>query len=645
MSERRYIQVILPLRLEWEPCYIIGNEAWELPVGARVRVPFAGRSYVGVVSATDVEPGLDPARIKTVTAPEPGLERISEREIALWRFIADYYLCSVGEVYKAAYPASKVASEQVRARLLAREERLRTQEAARYGRRLARLQERLEAKDKALAGRHSEAVRARLLEERSALARERAALEATMARLSETALFSAERTDATLDEGCRIRLEALADRFKAFFSGLQPNGPASKPLLYCAPERTGAYLAAIARTLLLGRNALLLVPDIVRAGSLQEALSELLGPHLLVHHSALTPAERRRAAERIRSGKPYVVLGTRSALFLPHEDLGLVIVEDEGNPLYKQEEPAPRYNGRDSAVYLAGLHGAGVLLGAAAPSLESVYNCRIGRYRRMSSATGISSASGANAQTADLPQTPAPGPLAPEIIDIRAEARKNGMTGPVSRKLADAIRECLSSDDRPVALIRGYDKPGELDALLPTLFPAAEERICVLTQQEAGRRELGGFALVAALQADAFFPADDFRADERAYRFLALLRGSARRLILQTARADHPVFQMTDPESLLGERRSFNLPPCTRIADVVLSDSNGARLTLMARRLQDQSHLTPLPGNSPDRIVLRVILPRDKSLWQKKRALAETITRFETDYHYAGHIYIDVDPA
>ena len=122
MDEERYIRVILPLRLAWEPCYRTSEDV--LP-GMRVNVTFSGRKYIGVVSATGVVPDVDSKRILPVNAVERHMETIGQKEMALWRFMADYYLCTIGEVYILAYPATKTAGEEVRARAEERREAMR----------------------------------------------------------------------------------------------------------------------------------------------------------------------------------------------------------------------------------------------------------------------------------------------------------------------------------------------------------------------------------------------------------------------------------------------------------------------------------------------------------------------------------------
>ena len=119
MDTASYISVILPLKLEWEPCYEVPHEIYEtygeLRQGDRVRVTFAGREYIGAVNEANIEPQTAPDRIKPIIAAEKAMERISAEEIELWKRVAGYYLCTVGEVYKAAYPIGKLKLEEARA--------------------------------------------------------------------------------------------------------------------------------------------------------------------------------------------------------------------------------------------------------------------------------------------------------------------------------------------------------------------------------------------------------------------------------------------------------------------------------------------------------------------------------------------------
>ena len=128
MDRKIYISVILPLKLEWEPCY--WTDIGDIAVGQRVRVLFAGKEYTGTVSATGIEPLVAPSKIQQVISIEGRMAKILPEEIRFWRTLAGYYMCTVGEVYKSAYPAGKICSEEILAKReevrMAREERMKT---------------------------------------------------------------------------------------------------------------------------------------------------------------------------------------------------------------------------------------------------------------------------------------------------------------------------------------------------------------------------------------------------------------------------------------------------------------------------------------------------------------------------------------
>ena len=196
--------------------------------------------------------------------------------------------------------------------------------------------------------------------------------------------------------------------------------------------KTEIYLKLARETLARGKNVLYLVPEIALSRQLEDRISELFPEELLVFHSGETMSRKRETASVLRScgdaGRRCLVLGTRSAIFLPHKDLGLVIIDEEHDTSYKQDSPAPRYNGRETAIMMARIFAADVILGSATPSLESLYNCSVGRY-------GLVTLSKRYYDAADSDI---------EIIDTIAERRKNGMVGSFSRKLIDRVNHCLS---------------------------------------------------------------------------------------------------------------------------------------------------------------------------------------------------------
>ena len=149
MTEPSYISVIIPLKLEWEPCYRLPDsiDPGSVAIGDRVKVRFANRMYSGVVSATDVRPETDESKIKDIEEIEQGLERILLQEIELWRKVADYYLCTIGEVYKAAYPVGKINLEEAHAAAVAKAAQRKEKVLESMRQKVARLEERLSKKD------------------------------------------------------------------------------------------------------------------------------------------------------------------------------------------------------------------------------------------------------------------------------------------------------------------------------------------------------------------------------------------------------------------------------------------------------------------------------------------------------------------
>lgn len=618
MPEKRYIQVILPLRLEWEPCYcldgdgISGRVQGGLSVGDRIRVYFARRPYTAVVSAVDVQPEVDPSRVQALTEDwRTGLPPVSLREIEFWRFLAGYYLCTVGEVYKAAYPLMKIASEQVQVRIAERRSRLAEKETELWKSRIARLSTRLEAKDAALNARHREDVKARLRKERAAIASELQEARARLARLSGE-LFDGEGPSAGVPAFTRDPLLA-----QALASG--------RPVLLKSPVRYESYRNLAAETFAQGRGVMLLVPETGLARSLQASLEKDFGDALLVYHSELTPAGRRRVSDAVRRGGPYLLLGTRSAVFLPFSDLALIIVDDEQSPFYKSDA-APRLNARDAAVVLARILGCKVLLGASSPSLESLLNARSGRYAFVDgSADGLR--------------------LHPfgdyTIVDTRSERRRNGMLGCFSRKL---VQECRRHGK--VALIRGFEKKEEVEEQLAALFPEGGS-FSVFSIPEASRSDLSEYEFAALLSAEALFRADDFRSDERAFQFLDSLRCQCRDVLVQTSDAAHQVFRLTGPEPLLEERSRFGLPPYTRLVDVLLQDCSRFQDIpgKLSRKLLSLGFRATDALRRPDgSSFIRVTFARDRSLETRKKALSEAVQAFMAEHKIRSGTVLDADP-
>ena len=205
--------------------------------------------------------------------------------------------------------------------------------------------------------------------------------------------------------------------------------------------KTAVYLAAMQRALDRGQGAILLVPEIGLTPAAAAQLDATFGDRVALLHSALTPAERSEQWHRIQRGEAPIVVGTRSAIFAPVPNLGLILVDEEHDQSYKQEE-TPRYNARDVAVMRAKLAGAPVVLGSATPSLESWQNSEAGKYKRI-------------AMDKRVLNRPLPGV---ELVDMRQEFQQTGQEHLFSRLLITETQAALDRGEQAMILLnrRGY---------------------------------------------------------------------------------------------------------------------------------------------------------------------------------------------
>jgi len=205
--------------------------------------------------------------------------------------------------------------------------------------------------------------------------------------------------------------------------------------------KTAVYLSAMQAMLAKGRSAILLVPEIGLTPAMAADLHQIFGDEVAILHSALTDDERAEQWKRIRNGESHIVVGTRSAVFAPVPDLALIVVDEEHDHSYKQDE-TPRYHGRDVAVMRAKMTNAVVLLGSATPSLETYYNAQQGKYKLIELAERI--------EKRPLPEV--------EIVDMRDEFQRTKKGDVLSRKLVEEIGERLARHEQVMVLLnrRGY---------------------------------------------------------------------------------------------------------------------------------------------------------------------------------------------
>ena len=446
MKKTTFISVILPLKLEWEPCYCL-PEGVQVTVGDRVKVTFAGRAYTGVVSETETIPQTEPEKIKEIVSVEKQLERVGEQEIRLWREIAGYYMCSIGEVYKAAYPLGRtemeVANAEARQKADEREKVRKEKALLRLLYRKNKLEMRLHKKKELAEKARKDSTRNAYIADAEAAALEIASLVSEIQELEgpsfkindsvhgieQNKLQEQQDHPITLSPAQQTAIDQITVAFET-----------DKPVLLngvTGSGKTEVYMKLTQDTIRQNRNVLYLVPEIALSRQLEDRLHEVFGQKLMVFHSGETSARRRNTADHIRNTDGYIILGTRSSIFLPHHDLGLIIVDEEHDTSYKQDSPAPRYNGRDAALMLNNLHdGCNIVLGTATPSLEEQYNCQVGKHVMVKLKEKYYGS--AESKT--------------EIIDTRVERRKNGMVGNFSRRLIRHIENTLEEEGQVLIL-------------------------------------------------------------------------------------------------------------------------------------------------------------------------------------------------
>ena len=419
-----------------------------IQVGDRVRVMFANRIYIGVISSTDAIPTISSEKIQPILSIEADMERILPQEIELWKAVSEYYLCSIGEVYKAAYPAQKTDMEAAKAiserSRRQREENKRKELSEKAALRIARIENRLVRLKNSLERARKEERKASLAEEIADAEKKIEEIRSQISETSEESFNNGSKSIAVISkEEEKVRLTEAQEKA---YAKIQEEFRDGRPVLLhgvTGSGKTEIYIRLAQEAMEKGRNVLYLVPEIALSRQLEERLRKYFPDSLMTFHSGETAASRRSTAERIRRaakedciGKGYIVLGTRSSLFLPHNGLGLIIVDEEHDSSYKQDSPAPRYNGRDTALMLSRLHNSNIILGSATPSLEELYNCRVGKHCAVRLEERYH-----NGEDAAI-----------EIIDTKAERRKRGMTGSFSRKLIAHMEETLKRKEQIIIL-------------------------------------------------------------------------------------------------------------------------------------------------------------------------------------------------
>lgn len=526
----KYADVIVPLALPGAFTYALpASLGAEVVAGSRVVVPFGPRkSYTAIVVRLHSQAPPAGVKIKEIAALVDAAPLLLPVQIDFWRWLSSYYMCTPGEVMKAALPAGlKLETETLvalgegidpAADFSPRERNLLALLSEEKGRSIDSLQRELggsplmpvvrkllerkavrvmESMSRSFKPRTEVHVR---LAPRFRSAEAVAALRLPLAKAkAQTSLLNAYLSLSGAAAAFRLEnLGLLAEVSRARLLETAATGPAaltelvrkgvletydfevgrlcrrkgetlSPPRPLTVPQqmaasqiddvfrkkevcllhgvtssgKTEVYASLIERELSAGRQVLYLVPEIALTTQLTERLGRVFGDRMGVYHSKFPDAERVELWQRQLTSSAFpLILGVRSSLFLPFRKLGLVIVDEEHEPSYKQQDPAPRYHARDAAIVLARLCGAKVLLGTATPALETYHNAKSGKYGLVEMRERFGRV------------------LLPEICieNIKELRRKKLMKTPFSPRLAEEVRRALDAGGQAILFQnrRGY---------------------------------------------------------------------------------------------------------------------------------------------------------------------------------------------
>ena len=419
------------------------------PIGCRVLVPLGKKSVIGIIYRK--HEGELPANVKVRDVLQIVDEApiVTAKQLKLWEWLSSYYMCTLGEVMAAALPSEIIDDNysaattqhiQLAPAYLAQE----AQEQLFGELKRAKKQEQLVRDFLRLAQNYQ--VERRLLLEQAGVSG------AILRTLIDKGIFLEEERPIsrlrqykgetqkphTLDSQQSRAIEEIRKSWQeknvTLLHGVTSSG------------KTEVYIHLIEEVLQQGKQVLYLVPEIALTTQLTDRLQAVFGDRLVVYHSKFSNAERVEIYNEVKGdrlkGKGRVILGARSAIFLPFSELGLIIVDEEHEPSYKQQDPAPRYHARSAAIMMAQWYGAKVLLGTATPSIESYHNALSGKYGLVEMTERF--------QGLQLPTI--------TMIDLQRQYHRKEMYGHFADPLVDRIREELAKGKQVILFQnrRGY---------------------------------------------------------------------------------------------------------------------------------------------------------------------------------------------
>jgi len=448
----KYVDVILPLPLDGTFTYSVpdGMEGKVVP-GVRLLVPL-GKSKKYIAMATRLHNDKPAFSCKPVEAVLDNTPSLLPQQMRLWQWIGYYYMAPLGDVYNAAMPGGLKSTEKFKPKMELYVELASTYRSEQALHVALNLVQRALKQAKTLTTFLS-------LSHWDSLDGDtpRAGIKkVTKEELMNESHCTAAVVKALIDRGILFTYELEIGR-------LNTNGESHldliKPLSLAQQDayngilmqmmkkdvvllhgvtssgKTEIYIHLIRKAIEEHKQVLYLLPEIALTVQIMERLHRVFGDRLGIYHSKYSDAERVEIWQKQLSDHPYdVILGARSAVFLPFKNLGLVIIDEEHETSFKQQDPAPRYHARSAAIVLAKMYGAKTLLGTATPSMESYYNAQQGKYGLVELKTRY--------KGVQLPEI--------QVVDVKDLRRRKMMSGPFSPQLLAAVREALKNGQQAI---------------------------------------------------------------------------------------------------------------------------------------------------------------------------------------------------
>ena len=450
----KFVEVILPLPLNGVFTYAVPPAMAErLQPCMRVLVPL-GRSkhYTAMaVRLHEEKPDFECKEIQTVLDEYPVL---LPPQLDLWKWVADYYLSPLGDVYKAALPAGLKAEDGYRPKT---ETYVRAAQSSYTETAIHDIVESLKrfpaqqklfahfltmAREKLTDGTFPASLSSFSLTREELLNESKSTTQTLRKLIERKILQSFEHEVGRLNSGGEAHLERvkpLNKLQKCAYEEIQVQHQHKNVVLLhgvTSSGKTEIYIHLIKKAIEEGRQTLYLLPEIALTVQMMARLREVFGNRLGIYHSKYSDAERVEIWKKQLSDQPYdVILGVRSSVFLPFQKLGLVIVDEEHEKSFKQQDPSPRYHARSVAIILASMYSkAKVVLGTATPSVESYYNAQSGKY-------GLVELT-ARYQDIQLPEI--------QVVDMKDRYHRKLTTGVFSKDLLAAIHEALEAGEQVI---------------------------------------------------------------------------------------------------------------------------------------------------------------------------------------------------